>query len=90
MNGYKSTTKTDVRTKKILIAEMEAVREIRRVIHKYRNVGEKRLRELTVLAARSIGPQLGNAMQQSLLPRTTRKPIRKAKRVSKRDKSQGD
>jgi hypothetical protein len=45
------------------------VARIRRILHKYRAVGERRLRELTVLAARRESKQLGRAMAKELINR---------------------
>jgi hypothetical protein len=45
------------------------VARIRRILHKYRAVGERRLRELTVLAARRESKQLGRVMQRELIDR---------------------
>ena len=80
-DGHKRTAKNEIRKKKIQIAERLAVREIRRLLQKHRSVGEKRLRELTVLAAHTVSPQLGKAMQKALFPTTSRESRREGKGV---------
>jgi hypothetical protein len=47
-------------------AERQFVKNMRRVIRRYKSIGEQRLRQLTVVAARQISPALGIAMAKEL------------------------
>jgi hypothetical protein len=54
------------------------VARIRRILHKHRAVGERRLRELTVIAARRESKQLGRLMARELIKRPRRSALERA------------
>lgn len=47
-------------------AERQFLKNMRRVIRRYKSTGEQRLRQLAVMAARQISPALGKAMAKEL------------------------
>jgi len=47
-------------------AEQQFLKNMRLVIRRYKSIGEQRLRQLAVIAARQISPALGEAMAKEL------------------------
>jgi hypothetical protein len=84
MSKPKKTNNRPLKAKKTRLAERQAVDAIIMILHKHRAVGEKRLRELTVIAARSVSPELGRAMEKVLIHKYSRAKAGMAKSGFKR------
>jgi len=69
-------------------ADRRAVKELRKVLHRYRTQGEARLRVLSTIAAEGISRRLGSAMRRELRPdpvllSATRRRLRRMGKMKK-------